>query len=187
MSATFYAGSDWRRSSNLGLRVNAILTDLWPQGAPKDVLEDGLHPVLAIGPATAADGRPQNIVGVVVTYDSTGDRAVMDIAPGTIVRQVVANVLTYAASVPDTFETSLTFAYPVYVDDSDDLATGVTLSLSPLNDAGLSNPLAGFAWRQAGDEPDTGIGGGNTDPYPITIANSLTNTTLDVLLIGFNN
>ncbi len=57
MSATFYSGSDWKRSSNPGLHINTKLADLWPEGSgsSKDDLADGDHPVLAIGPATAAD------------------------------------------------------------------------------------------------------------------------------------
>lgn len=188
MGALFQAGPDWQESMGPELMRQVSLADIWPEGAPKDDLADGDHPVVALGAQTVADGRPNQPTGVVVSYESVSGIVVVNLAPGQIVLQDVANVLTYAASVPDTFETSLNFGRAVYVDDSaGDLGVGTTLSLSPDNDAGLANPLAGYIWRKQSEIDDTGIGGGNTDPFPITVANSLVETNLAVLLVGFGN
>ena len=188
MGALFQVGSDWQQSLGPELMRQVKLADVWPEGTPKDDLSDGDHPVVAVGPATAADGRPNQPVGVVVSYESVSGIVVMNFAPGLIVLQDVANVLTYSGSVPNTFETSLNFGRVVYVDDSaGDLGVGTTLSLSPQNDAGLKNPIAGYIWRKQDEIADSGIGGDNTDPFPITVANSLVETNLAIMLVGFAN
>ena len=68
----FYKGTDWECSSGPILSRMVALADLWPVGlasetggGDKDVLEDGLHPVVAIGPMV---NRPNNLIGVVMTY-----------------------------------------------------------------------------------------------------------------------
>ncbi len=189
----FYKDTNWQSSSEPHLPVNCIPADLWPHStngpAGKDALADGLHPVLAIGGITAADGRATNPVGVMVTFaadaiTAANSRAVMNVAPGAIVKQYVANINGYSGGVANSWETSLTFGLPVYVDDSDDLAAGVTLSLAAANDAGVANPLAGYIWRQQTQEPDALAGGGNENPFPITVAEETVYTLLDILLVG---
>ncbi|GAF76398.1 unnamed protein product, partial [marine sediment metagenome] len=79
----FYDDSDWQGSSGPHvMRTFDASEDLWPHGlaseidgGDKDVLADGLHPVLAIG---ARANRAANLTGVVVTYNSDADRAVLN-------------------------------------------------------------------------------------------------------------
>ena len=87
------------------------------------------------------------------------DRVRLNIAHGFITRQYVSNILTYAGEAPATFEQTPTVGQPVYVDDSADLAEGVTLSMSPLNHADTENPLAGVLWY-CQDEIADGLAGG---------------------------
>ena len=188
MSNTFRAGTDWQGSSSPHIHRNVQADDLYPhlgQGpALKDALADGLHPVLAIGNDAAAEGRGHDQpVGIMAKYDSAIERAVMNVAHGFICHdQEVDNVLTYGGGVPNTWETSLQIGMKVYVDDSNDLALGVTLSLSPLNDAGLTNPWAGWLFYAQDEDEDVGVGGANADAWPKTAANEQTNVTVDVML-----
>ena len=172
----FYGDTDWQQSSGPQVDRNYHLADLWPQidtaPAAKDVLEDGLHPVFAIGGQTTADGRPENLTGVVKTYNATATMAVINIADGAVVRAYVSNILTYTPGVgPATFNGAPAIGDPVYVDDSDALGAGCTLSLSPLNDAdpGLPNPLAGWLFYCQDEYADRNIGGPNaTSDWPKT-------------------
>ena len=163
MTTEFYTGSDWEQSSGPLLSRNVINADLWPEGAPKDVLENGMHQAFAIGPIA---NKPHNPVGVTVTVDAVADRIVMNMAPGFIFRAYVCNITTYAQGAASAWAAALNFGDPVYVDDSDDLAAGVTLSRAPLNEDGTANPQAGWVWRCQDEEPSSGIGGANTDPFP---------------------
>lgn len=187
MTTEFRQGTDWQGSSGPHIPRNYQSDDLYPhstQGpAAKDVLADGLHPFLALGNDAVAEGRSHDqAVGVMVTYNADILRGVMNVASYWVGHNYnVANVLTYAAGVPDTFETSLQIGMKVYIDDSDDLATGVTLSLSPLNDAGLVNPHAGWLHYSQTEDEDVGVGGANVDAWPKTALNSLVNTEVDVM------
>lgn len=186
----FYFGSDWECSSGpMLVRTFDASADLWPHGTGseagggnKDVLADGLHPVLAIGGKTQ---RPRNVTGVVISYDSATDRAVMNLADKVVVKAYVANVLTYSGGNPNTYDTSLAIMEPVYLDDSDPLASGVTLSRSPLNSAAEPNPLAGYLYYGQTEFDDTGVGGyGATRSWPITVAESLVYTLVCVMLVN---
>jgi hypothetical protein len=195
MPATFWSGTNWEQSSEPYTPISVQESDCWPVddrsgSGTKDQLAPGLHPVVAIGGRTAADGRPLNLTGVVVTYDGVGsgtatDRVVVNIADGAIVRNYVANVLTYAAGVPATFETAPIVGQPVYVDDSDDLGEGVTLSMSPLNDADVRNPLAGYL-MYCQDEIADGFAAGarTTSTFDGTLADELVEQTYCVLLVN---
>ncbi len=187
MAVLYQSGPTAIQSSDSLLKRQVLLADVWPQAAPHAVLLNGDHPVLAVGPTAIANGRPNQPVGVVIQHETVSGIVVMDFSPGLIVLADVANVLTYAAGIPDTFDTSLNFGRAVFVDDSDDMTAGTTLTLSPLNDAGLLNPLAGYIWRSQTELPDVGIGGDNVDPFPITVANSLVETNVAVMLVGFGN
>ena len=194
MPDVFQSGTDWQTSSEPNVNVTVQEPDTWPVGArsvstTKDLLADGLHPVVAIGGMTAADGRPLNVTGVVVTYTAGLTQAkgivTVNIARGAIVRQYVANILTYNGGAPATFETAPVIGQPVYVDDTDDLGEGVTLSLSPLNVAGLVNPLAGWLWYDQTEIIDDGVGGPNySADWPKTWLNSLVETEVNVMLSG---
>jgi len=163
--------------------------DLWPHGLAseigggnKDVLADGLHPVLAIGPKAS---RPRNLTGVVINYDSATDRAVLNLADKVVVKQYVANVLTYSGGNPATFDQSLAIGEPVFVDDSDGLADGVTLSRSPLNSADSGNPLAGYLYYSQTEFDDHYVGGQVASrDWPIVVANSLVYTLVCVMLVN---
>ena len=77
-----------------------------------------------------------------------------------IVRQYVSNILTYSGTVPATFETAPVVGQPVFVDDSQALTAGVTLSMSPLNGhGGLRNPLAGYLWYCQDEMANAEMGG----------------------------
>ena len=195
MPDTFQSGTNWQQSSEPHTIVAVQESDCWPVddrsgSGTKDQLAPGLHPVIAIGGRTAADGRPLNLTGVVVSYAGTGsgtatDRVEVNIADGAIVRQYVANVLTYSGGTANTFETAPIVGQPVYVDDSDDLGEGVTLSMSPLNDADVRNPLAGYLWY-CQDEIADGLAGGAraTSTFDGSLAEELVEQEYCVLLIN---
>ena len=171
MPETLQAGTDWQQSSGPEIDRKYHEADLWPiadnsNDGSKDELEDGLHPVVAIGGRTTAYGRPDLLTGVVKTYDENATIAVVNIADGVVVRQYVANILTYTpGGHAATWEGSPTIGQPVYVDDSDDLGAGVTLSLSPLNqddgEARVPNPLAGYLFYCQDEYADFEVGGPN--------------------------
>lgn len=165
MPATFYSETDWEQSSEPFVNRQVAVADLWPQGArsvsgTKDVPGAGDHVVLAVGGMTVADGRPDNVIGVLVSY-TDANLCTLNIAEGYIIRAYVSNILTYNAGAPATWEGAPVIGQPVYIDDSDDLQEGTTLSMSPLNTAGLANPQAGVLWYCQDEYVDSGVGGPN--------------------------
>lgn len=196
MPAAFYSGSDWQQSSEPHTFVEVQETNCWPVddrcvAGSKDQLADGLHPVVAIGGMTAADGRPLNLTGVVVSCNISAagtatDRIVVNIADGAIVRQYVANILTYSGGSAATFETAPVVGQPVYVDDStSDMAAGVTLSMSPANSAGTLNPLAGYLWYCQDEIADGQVGGARaTATFDTSLSDSLVEQVYCVLLVN---
>jgi len=188
MPDEFISGPDWECSSGPILTRQYHEDDLWPHGAgseigggDKDVLADGLHPVLAIG---AKANRPRNLTGVVVSY--YGELVQVNLAEKVVVRAYVANVLTYSGGDPNTFAATFAIGDPVYLDDSDGLTSGVTLSRSPLNSAGSANPLAGYLHYHQDEYPDSVVGGPNTaSGWPKTASDSeLVETELCVMLVN---
>lgn len=175
--ATFKAGPDWECSSGPMITRMFEFQDLWPHGAggsiggdDKDTLEDGLHPVLAIGPRS---NRRRNLTGVVVTVH--GKLATLNMADKVCVKNYVANVLTYGGpdGAPLTFDGIMNVGDPVFVDDSDALSAGVTLSRSPLNASGDANPLAGYLFYCQDEYHDEDVGGPNTGSvWPKIISDS---------------
>ena len=191
--ATFKEGSDWQQSSDPFDSVEVQESDCWPVddrsgSGTKDQLDDGLHPVVAVGGRTVADGRPNNVVGVVVSVNLSSlgtatDRVVLNIAQGAIVRQYVNNTLTYSGGSSATFETAPVVGQPVYVDDSDDLSEGVTLSMSPLNDADVANPRAGVLWYCQDEIADGQVGGSRaTATFDTSLADEAVEQEFCVLL-----
>ena len=149
----FLSGSNWEQSSGPTVSRKFHLSDLWPIGAgsevgsgDKDDLADGLHPILAIGSQGGQWGIECrcNLTGVVISYNS-------------------ANITFYdwlgAVSYAATFD----IGAAVYVDDSSYLSSGVTLSLSPFNEVGSANPLAGYLMYCQDEYMDSGVGGPNIE------------------------
>lgn len=195
MPATFQEGTDWQQSSEPHVFVEVQEENCWPVddrsgSGTKDQLDDGLHPVVAVGGRTAADGRPLNVTGVVVSVNlsvlgTATDRVVLNIADGTIVRNYVANILTYSGGAAATWETAPVVGQPVYVDDSDDLSEGVTLSMSELNDADVRNPQAGVLWYCQDEIADGQVGGGrSTETFDQSLAEETVEQEFCVLLIN---
>ena len=183
MPDVFYTGTDWEGSSEPYINRNVIEADLWPVGAAdgRDELEAGMHMAFAIGPVAS---RPHNLIGVSVTYDEDADRVIMNIARGFIFKAYVCNITTYAQGAASAWAATLLFGEPVYLDDSAEVGLGCNLSLAAANSAAATNPKVGYVWRAQTEEPDTGVGGTNTDPYPKTFASSTDEAWLlvDVLL-----
>jgi hypothetical protein len=93
--------------------------------------------------------------------------------------------LTYAGGNPATFEQAPVVGQPVYVDDSDDLSEGVTLSMSPLNDADVRNPLAGYLFYCQDEYADAGVGGPNSSStFDGTLPNAATEQSYCVILVN---
>jgi len=182
--ADFYSGSDYEQSSGPIISRQFAVGDLWPVGATGkndasacDILADGLHPVVAVGPKAS---RPVNLTGVVMTY--TNDNLVeLNLADKFVVRAHVANVTAY----PATFDTSMAIGEPVYVDDSHELGDGCTLSRSPHNSHGEHNPLAGYLYYCQDEFYDSGVGGANAAAvWPKVLTNELHENEYCIMLVN---
>ena len=191
---TFQNGTNWQQSSGPHVIRDALESDCWPVAdnsgsGTKDALAEGLHPIVALGGRTAADGRPLNVTGVVTSFQAGGTTATgrvrVNIADGMVVRQYVANVLTYSGGTANTFEQAPVPFQPVYVDDSDDLSEGVTISMSPLNDADVRNPLAGYLYYCQDELADSSAGGARSaSTFDVVLANELVEQSYCILLIN---
>jgi len=170
---TFISGPGWQQSSEpyVGRKVH-LENDagdtyyLWPVADTNwDSLNDGEHPVLAVGRKA---NRPANITGVVVTYDSATDIATLNVADKAIVRAYVANIASYDFWWGiGSWQNTIYPGDPVYVDDSTfvyGLDNGCTLSFSEQSNDKLSslNPLAGYVWWCQDEFDDSGIGGSHS-------------------------
>jgi len=197
MPATFYEGTQWEQSSGPIVSRMVLESDCWPVddnsgSGTKDDLINGRHPVVAIGGRTAADGRPLNMTGVVMTvHNATAgvsagtDKVIVNVADYFICRQWVSNILTYNGGNAATFEQTPVVGQPVYVDDSNDLSEGVTLSMSPLNDAAVKNPQAGVLFYCQDEYMDFDVGGPNTAAtFDTSLPNSETEQEYCVLLFN---
>lgn len=167
---TFISGPGWQQSSEPYVARKVHLENdandtyyLWPVADTNwDTLEDGEHPVLAVGRKA---NRPANITGVVVTYDAATDIATLNVADKAIVRAYVANIYSYTFwGAIDSWQDTIYPGDPVYVDDSFFVYTldnGCTLSFSARsNDKVASlNPLAGYVWWCQDEFNDSEIGG----------------------------
>ena len=188
MTDQFYHANDWESSSGPIISRQFAEADIWPVGlnsesdgtGDKEVLADGDHPCVAIGPkASRAATTP---VGVILSWENV-NLLNLNVASGFCFKAYVANVLTYSQGSPATFDQSLAIGEPVYVDDSDSLAAGITLSRSPANDDAGANPLAGWLFYDQDDYLDAGVGGANTvADWPKVVANSLVYTLVTVML-----
>lgn len=168
MTDEFYGDTDWQQGSTpslprkVHLEANDDTALIWPVGSPWDDLADGLHPVVAVGRKA---NRPNNITGVVMAYDAATEIAMVDVADKKIVKAYVANISAYNKAAASTWVNTVYPLDPVYVDDSDDLATagaGCTLSFSEYNEDDDLNPLAGYVFWCQDQYQDSGMGGPNT-------------------------
>lgn len=195
MPTEFYTGTDWECTSGPMVTRQVSLNDVWPEGehnardgTDKDILAAGKHPALAVG---LKANRPENMTGVVVSYNANANLVIMNFADKFCSRQYVANVLTYAGNSPATFDQSMSVGDPVYIDDSGDLTDGVTLSRSPLNEQGEDNPFFGYLFYCQDEYQDYGVGGPNAAAvWPKTVPNSLDESVYCVLhvdSVGFNS
>jgi hypothetical protein len=182
----------WEDSSGPYVIVQVHESDIWPvadnsESGTKDAIGSGLHPVIAIGGRTQADCRALNLTGVVTSFTAGLTTATglvrVNIADGVIVRNWVANVTEYSGTSANAFEQAPVPGQCVYVDDSQALGEGVTLSLSPLNEDDLPNPLAGWLWYCEDEYADSSVGGPNESAtFDGTLANSLVQQAYCVLL-----
>lgn len=171
MSSTFYSGPQWEQSSGPIITRDFHFDDLWPvgvdgdcAGGDKDLLEDGLHPVVAIGPNDANGnkaGRPHNLTGVVIACTDDAELAQVNVAEKVVARNYVANNTAYSSTTPITPDQSMAIGEPVWVDDSSGLPTGVTLSRSPINEENEANPLAGYLYYCQDELKNFAVGGPN--------------------------
>jgi len=188
MPEEFYSGTNWEQSSGPIIPRQVHESDVWPVGdnavGTKDELADGLHPVLAVGGRTDADGRPANVTGVMITFTpgiSTVTGIVnLNIAEGMIVRQYVANIRDHS---PEDFETAPVVGQPVFVDDAAALTAGVTLSMANESAAGLGNPQAGVLWYCQDEMANSEMGGARAvSTFDHTLADTLVEQEYCVLL-----
>lgn len=197
MTTEFYGANQdeaYEQSSGPIITRQVMEPDCWPVddnsgSGTKDQLAAGLHPVVAIGGRTAADGRPLNFTGTVIDYTAGLTTATglvrVNIADGFIVRNYVANVLTYSGVTPATFEQAPVIGQPVYVDDSAALGEGVTLSMSPLSGAGLRNPQAGVLMYCQDEYANSAVGGPNSAAsFDSSLSNSLVQQVYCVMQIN---
>lgn len=188
MPEEFYSGTNWEQSSGPIIPRQVHESDVWPvdnnAAGAKDVLADGLHPVVAVGERTAAGGRPALVTGVVITYTPGTTTALgivnLNIAEGMIVRQYVANIRDYS---PVDYETAPSVGMPVYVDDSATIGAGVTLSMAEEQAAGLLNPQAGVLWYCQDELATSKMGGPRAvSTFDHTLADTLVEQEYCVLL-----
>jgi len=204
MSATFTTyggmGDVYSETTPIDMVVTVLENDVWPvdnnsmSGTKDSLLDanslyDGVHPVVAIGSRVSTSGRGLNPVGLVVSVTpgltTATSQVRVNITHGKIVRNWVANVLTYTGTTPSTFVTAPFPGQPVYVDDSAALGAGVTLSMSPLNTDGDRNPLGGFLWYCQDELPDSAVGGARSAAtFDTSLSNSLVQQEYCVMLPG---
>lgn len=194
MPADFYSPTLTAQQTTSGPTItrSVNLGDTFPQGlggaiggGNKDVLVDGLHPVLAIGAqAGAGAGRAYYETGIVETYNADNHRVTLNIAHGYGIKNYVANILSYGAVA---YSATYIIGMPVFVDDSDNLSAGTTLSLSPQNVNGDANPHFGWLQYNQDDYDDSGVGGaGAYASWPRTAsAIALVETLLTVVKGGW--
>ena len=170
MPDIYKSGPDWQCSSGPITTRDFHLDVIWPvgleaddAGGAKDILEDGMHPVVAIGPHPSGvkTGRPRNLTGVVISYNEDAEIAQVNLAEKVCVKNYVSNVATYSGQTPTTFKTTFWIGMPVYVDDSGGLGLGVTLSTLNANCDDDPNPLAGYLFYCQDEYGNIEIGGPN--------------------------
>ena len=189
----FY-GHGYETSSIPLVIVDVHESDIWPiadNSGPgtKDAIAVGLHPVVAVGGRAAPDGRPMNVTGVVISFTAglttaTG-RVRLNIADGYIVKNYVSNIYGYNGNAANAWEAAPVIGQPVFVDDSNDLGAGCTLSMSEDNDAGVLNPMAGVIWYCQDEYVDSAQGGPNASAdFPLSWTSDATAEYLVCILLA---
>ncbi len=98
----------------------------------------------------AAPGTGTQLCGTILSIDAVNSVATVDFTCGMVYRHAIRNVATYAGNVENTWA-AYQFGAPVYYDRSATMPATSHLSLSPLDNNGVANPLFGFivAWDDA--------------------------------------
>src|SRR5512146_2168553 len=81
------------------------------------------------------------LTGTIISVDAGTSVAVINFAPGFVLRTTVRNVLTYGAGPAEATWGPINIGDPVYYDDTATMPVGTYLSTSPLNGVGAANPL----------------------------------------------
>ncbi len=81
------------------------------------------------------------LTGTIISVDAGASIAVINFAPGFVLRTTVRNVLTYAGA--ENTWGAINIGDPVYYDDTAGMPAGTYLSTSPLDTGGNANPLFG--------------------------------------------
>jgi hypothetical protein len=103
----------------------------------------------------------QAITGTIVTLDTVGQVAVLNVADGATYWHNVRNVLTYAPPNEATWG-AINVGDPIYYDRSASMPATDQLSISPLDNTGAANPLFGFVGLGRGETATSypkGVGG----------------------------
>ena len=94
-------------------------------------------------PAAVLSAVPgTQLTGTILTVDAGTATAILDVTCSMVYRQAVRNVLTYGGGAEATWGTE-DIGDPVYYDRSATMPVGTYLSKSPLDSAGVANPLFG--------------------------------------------
>ncbi|MFA5323884.1 MAG: hypothetical protein WC373_14530 [Smithella sp.] len=86
----------------------------------------------------------QELTGTILTIDAARSIAIIDFTASMAYWFELRNVLTYGGGVEATWG-AINIGDPIYYDNSATMPVGVYLSTSPLNNAGVANPIFGVA------------------------------------------
>ncbi len=104
-------------------------------------LEDATPTATSAAKVTSAVAGTE-MTGTVLTVDATNSMAVIDFTHSMVYRHDVRTVLTYNAGAENTWQ-ALNIGDTVYYDGSATMPAGVYLSVSPLDNLGVANPIFG--------------------------------------------
>lgn len=128
---------------------------------------EGAERILAVPYARLEDATPEvghpavlislllgtQVGGVILSLNAEKSWAMIDFTPGKLYFYPVRNVLTYSGGVEATWG-AINIGNPVYYDGGATMvALGLELSTSPLDSAGVANPIWGYV--VGADETDT--------------------------------
>ena len=85
----------------------------------------------------------QELTGTIISIDAVNSVAVINFAPGAVYLFTVRNVLTYGGGPAEATWGPINIGDPVYYDPTATMPVGTYLSTSPLDGAGVANPIFG--------------------------------------------